>query len=105
MCSEEQRRIEDWIARKPPEEVSLFVDSVARPILAFAAGASLLIPAVVMSLGKNVPKSLITTSLAGMLFAVCLAFGVKGYVQRLWLLLLLMCLFDFVCEAQWALSG
>jgi hypothetical protein len=45
---------------------------------AFAAGAGLVVSVVVMNLGKNVPKSLIETSLAVMLLALCLVFEVKG---------------------------
>ncbi len=56
-----------------------------------------MVQVVVMSLGNNVPKSLIETSSPVLLFAVRLAFGVKRYMQRCWLLLLLMRLFDFVC--------
>lgn len=54
------------------------MDNVARLVLAFAAGASLVVPVVVMSLKKSVPKSLITMSVAVVLFAICLAFGVKA---------------------------
>jgi hypothetical protein len=56
------------------------VDNVARLVLAFAAGASLvvLVLVLVMSLKKGVLKSLITMSVAVVLFAICLAFGVKA---------------------------
>lgn len=37
-----------------------------------------MVPVVVMSLDKSVSKSLITTSMAVMVFAVSLAFGVKA---------------------------
>jgi len=76
--AEMKRHIGEFIERKPPQDVSPFVDSIARLILAFAAGASLVVPVVIMSLNKSVPKSLITTSVAVLIFAVALAFGVKA---------------------------
>jgi hypothetical protein len=78
MRAEMERHIGDFIDRKPPQNASRFVDSIARLILAFAAGASLVVPVVIMSLNKSVPKSLITTSVAVLIFAVALAFGVKA---------------------------
>lgn len=64
--------------RPQPEEISPFVDKLARLILAFGAGASLIVPVVIMRLNTNVTKSLITTSVAVVLFAVFLAFAVRA---------------------------
>jgi hypothetical protein len=76
--AEMERHVGEFIDRKPPEEVSPFVDGVARLIIACGGGAALVVPVVIMSLNKSVPKSLITTSVAVLIFAVALAFGVKA---------------------------
>lgn len=54
------------------------MDHSARFIVAFLGGASLLVPMLVMSLPKvTLTKSLVTTSVAVLLFAVVLSFVFK----------------------------
>jgi hypothetical protein len=60
-----ERDISGVINRTAPQDVLPFVDSLARLILTFAAGASLVALVVIMSLNKSVSKSLITTSVSG----------------------------------------
>jgi hypothetical protein len=63
-------RVEGYYIRgEPPNGISTFVDRLARFIIAFISGASLIVPMVVMSLHKSLKKSLITTSVAVLLFA------------------------------------
>jgi hypothetical protein len=50
---EMERDICGFINRTAPQDVSPFVDSLAKLILAFAAGASLVVPVVIMSLNKG----------------------------------------------------
>ena len=50
---------------------------LARFIIAFISGASLIVPMVIMSLDKFLRKSLITTSVAVLLFAAFISFVMK----------------------------
>ena len=68
---EKRRRVSDYyIDKKSPSGTSVLVDGLARFLIATASGASLIVPMVVMSLHKSLTKSLITTSVAVLLFAV-----------------------------------
>jgi hypothetical protein len=76
---------EEFLARKPPTTVSPFVDRLARFIVAFVGGASLVVPMLIMTLphqrgvtGSDSTKSLITTSVAVTLFATFMALLVKA---------------------------
>jgi hypothetical protein len=61
-----------------PEELSPLVDHVARFIVAFLGGASLLVPMLIMRLpNTTLKKSLITTSVAVLVFAAVLSFVFK----------------------------
>lgn len=73
------RRIDEYLHGHPPEEVSPFVDSLARFIVAFAAGAALVVPMLIMRLPDvSLSKSLITVSSALILFAAGLSVGLKA---------------------------
>ncbi len=53
-------------------------------ILAVREGAALIVPVVIMSSSKSVPISLITTSVAVLIFAVSLAFSAEASkIERL----------------------
>jgi hypothetical protein len=56
-----------------PEELSPFVDRFGRVIIAIGGGATLLVPMIVMSLDPSLTKSLITVSVAVVLFAILLS--------------------------------
>jgi hypothetical protein len=76
---EMDRRIDEYLAGKPPEEVSPFVDKLARFIVAFLGGTSLIVPMLIMRLpAVNLAKSLITVSVAVLLFAGALSIGFKA---------------------------
>lgn len=76
---EKARHVGEFIDNKTPEDVSPTVDVIARLIISIAAGTALIAPVVIMELGtKTVNKSLITTSVAVVVFAIALAFGVKA---------------------------
>jgi hypothetical protein len=68
-----QERLEQveeyYIHKSAPDRISILVHGLARFIIAFISGASLIVPMVVMSLHKSLTKSLITTSIAVLLFA------------------------------------
>ncbi|KAK3295758.1 uncharacterized protein B0H64DRAFT_359659 [Chaetomium fimeti] len=68
------RRTEEYLRGEPPEEVSLFVDVLARFLVAFLGGAMLVVPMLIMRLPEiTVVKSLVTVSAAVMLFAGALS--------------------------------
>lgn len=52
-----------------PQEISPFVDVFARFIVAFTGGLSLVVPMLIMRLGENLTKSLVTVSVAVLLFS------------------------------------
>ena len=64
-----RRNVSDFWGGKPPQEISHFVDTLARFIVAITGGLSLVIPMLVMRLGETLPKSLTTVSVAVVLFA------------------------------------
>jgi hypothetical protein len=71
--TEIERRDNEYLDGLPPDQVSSFVDRLARFIIAFIGGASLVVPMLVMSLDQNQTKSLVTTSVAVVLFAVAMS--------------------------------
>ncbi|KAK0736327.1 hypothetical protein B0T21DRAFT_289238, partial [Apiosordaria backusii] len=70
-CSKEFRQ------GKKPKQVSKFVDRSVRLIVSITGGLSLVTPMVIMSLQPSLLKSLVTVSVAVLLFAFGLAFGVR----------------------------
>ncbi len=64
------RRYEEYSNSEPPEEVTEFVDVLARFLVAFLGGTLLVVPMLIMRLPEvNVTKSLITVSICVLLFA------------------------------------
>jgi hypothetical protein len=55
-----------------PEDYSKFVDVLARFVIGTAGGCALIVPMVVMVLDASLTKSLVTTSVALVLFALVL---------------------------------
>lgn len=69
-----RKRTEEYLAGEPPEEVSPFVDRLARFLVAFLGGAMLVVPMLVMRLPEvTVAKSLVTVSASVLLFAGALS--------------------------------
>ena len=62
-------RSDDYYNGKPPVTMSPFVDRLARFIVAFTGGLSLVVPMLIMRIHQNSTKSLITTSVAVVLFS------------------------------------
>lgn len=76
--SEMESHFDDFLAGKPPSTISPFVDKVTRFMLAFAGGASLVVPMLIMSLpSTDRTKSLVTVSVAVTLFASLLSIGIR----------------------------
>ncbi|KAF7859663.1 hypothetical protein EAF04_008742 [Stromatinia cepivora] len=70
-------RTDEYLKGEPPEQVSPFVDKLARFTVAIAGGLSLVGPMLIMRIGENLTKSLVTTSVAVVLFA-----GITSLVLR-----------------------
>jgi len=72
--TEEERRARrpDFAAGKAPEIYSKFLDALARFIVGTVGGCALIGPMVIMVLGPSLAKSLITVSVAVVLFALML---------------------------------
>lgn len=74
-----RRTTEYLLGREPPEEVSPFVDRLARFFVAFAGGTALVAPMLVMRLPDvSLTKSLVTVSVAVLLFAAALSIGLRA---------------------------
>lgn len=72
--AERKRRSREYIAGKPAEDVSPFVDRLARFIVAFLGGSMLVVPMLVMRLPEvTIPKSLSTVSVSVLLFSCALS--------------------------------
>lgn len=74
---EREKRGKECDEGQLPREVSEFVDVVARFIIAVAGGASLIVPMVIMALRPSLIKSLVTVSVAVVIFSLLLAFGIR----------------------------
>jgi VIT1/CCC1 family predicted Fe2+/Mn2+ transporter len=76
---EKRRRVSEYyIDKKSPSGSSDFVDGCARFFVALASGASLIVPMVIMTLNKSKTRSLVTTSVAVLLVAIFVSFGIKA---------------------------
>ncbi|KAL6854540.1 hypothetical protein J3F83DRAFT_754857 [Trichoderma novae-zelandiae] len=76
---EMRRHTSEYLKGLPPADVSPFVDRMARFIVAFLGGASLVIPMLIMRLPRiTLAKSLVTVSVAVLLFAVVLSLVMRA---------------------------
>ncbi|KAL6788677.1 hypothetical protein J3E68DRAFT_430889 [Trichoderma sp. SZMC 28012] len=74
-----QRRTPEFLEGQPPTGVSGFVDKLARFIVAFIGGAALVVPMLIMRLPEvTLTKSLVTVSVAVLLFAVVLSLVLRA---------------------------
>ena len=72
-------RTDEYFANEPPEQVSPFVDRLARFLVAFLGGAMLVVPMMVMRLPEvTVVKSLVTVSISVLAFAGALSVFFKA---------------------------
>jgi hypothetical protein len=76
--AEKKRRQDEYIAREPPEGVSPLVDRIARFVVAIGGGAALVVPMVIMSLQPSQTKSIVTVSVAVLLFSVCISLVMRA---------------------------
>ncbi|RGP80512.1 hypothetical protein FLONG3_1346 [Fusarium longipes] len=74
-----RNRTDEYFNNDPPEQVSLFVDRLARFLVAFLGGAVLVVPMMVMRLPEvTVVKSLVTVSISVLVFAGALSVFFKA---------------------------
>ena len=66
---ERARSLDYYQVGRPPGVVSPFVDKLARFIVAFTGGLSLVVPMIIMRVDPNPNKSFITTAVAVVLFS------------------------------------
>ena len=69
---EKTERPFDYDNHKPPEIYSPFLNGLARFLIGTAAGASLIVPMVIMVFYASLTKSLVTVSVATVLFSLAL---------------------------------
>lgn len=74
---EREKRLKEYEHGDPPREISIFVDTLARLIIAITGGACLIVPMVIMSLSPSEVKSLVTVSVAVVVFSLMLSFGTR----------------------------
>ena len=67
----------EFARHEPPMRISGFVDRLAQFILAFIGGASLIVPMLIMSFHASKTKSLVSVSLAVLLFSFVLSMALK----------------------------
>ncbi|KAM0256155.1 hypothetical protein ACHAQJ_005132 [Trichoderma viride] len=75
-----QERLErgkEYYEGKPPRVVSKFVDRLVRFIMAFTGGIFLVVPMIIMTLNSSQTKSLVTVSVAVVIFSLVLSFVVR----------------------------
>ncbi|PWY63038.1 hypothetical protein BO83DRAFT_403376 [Aspergillus eucalypticola CBS 122712] len=61
-----------------PEEVSQFIDKLARFMVAFSGGLSLIVPMLIMRIQENLTKSLVTVCVAVVLFAAIISLVLRA---------------------------
>ncbi|KAK0743525.1 hypothetical protein B0T18DRAFT_415393 [Schizothecium vesticola] len=76
-AQERRQRRKEYSEGKEPKYVSKFVDRSVRLLVALTGGLFLVAPMIVMTIDASQNKSLITVSVAVVLFALSLSFGVK----------------------------
>ncbi|PMD22827.1 hypothetical protein NA56DRAFT_597522 [Hyaloscypha hepaticicola] len=75
---EKRMRHNEFMNKQQPGKISPFVDRLARFIIAFVTGAGLVVPMVIMALNRSIVKSLVTMSVATLLFALVISVGVEA---------------------------
>ncbi|CAJ0547468.1 Ff.00g042220.m01.CDS01 [Fusarium sp. VM40] len=74
-----RNRTDEYFSNEPPEQISPFVDRLARFLVAFLGGAMLVVPMMIMRLPEvTVVKSLVTVSISVLAFAGALSVFFKA---------------------------
>lgn len=77
--AEEQNYKKHWrlLHSQPPMTISPFIDKLARFLIAIIAGATLVVPMLIMIFDKSETKNIITVSAAVAIFSLVLSFGIR----------------------------
>ncbi|KAL7952774.1 hypothetical protein V8C34DRAFT_309765 [Trichoderma compactum] len=67
----------EYSQRKPPRAVSSFIDHLVRFIMAFTGGVFLVVPMIIMTINASQTKSLVTVSVAVVIFSLILSFAIR----------------------------
>ncbi|KAI4269808.1 MAG: hypothetical protein LQ337_007058 [Flavoplaca oasis] len=71
-------RTDEYLSGVSPESISPSVDRLARFVLGVVGGAAPVVPMLIMSINSTQAKSLTTTSVAVVLFAIAMAAGIRA---------------------------
>lgn len=72
-------RAKEYEEGHSPREVSGFIDRLARFVIAIAgSGIFLIVPMIIMAIQPSIQNSLITVSVAVVVFSLVLSFGIQG---------------------------
>jgi VIT1/CCC1 family predicted Fe2+/Mn2+ transporter len=71
--NEQHLRTDQYLNGEAPEEISPFVDKLARFLVAFSGGMSLVVPMLIMRIQETLAKSLITVGVAVVFFAAIIS--------------------------------
>lgn len=74
---ERERREREYEEGQLPRELSKFVDVVARFVIAVTGGAAVVVPMIIMALGPSHVKTLVTVSVAVVVFSLFLSLGIR----------------------------
>ncbi|KAI8673252.1 hypothetical protein NCS55_00644400 [Fusarium keratoplasticum] len=74
---EKRKRKKEYLDGEPPKYVSAFVDRLVRSTIAITGGLFVIVPMIIMSIDESQVKSLVTVSVAVVVFALSVSFGVR----------------------------
>ncbi|KAM6527657.1 hypothetical protein FALCPG4_008708 [Fusarium falciforme] len=74
---EKRERKKEYLDGEPPKYVSAFVDRLVRFTIAITGGLFVVVPMIIMSIDESQVKSLVTVSVAVVVFALIVSFGVR----------------------------
>ncbi|KAJ3462357.1 hypothetical protein MRS44_007143 [Fusarium solani] len=74
---EKRERKKEYLDGEPPKYVSAFVDRLVRFTIATTGGLFVVVPMIIMSIDESQVKSLVTVSVAVVVFALIVSFGVR----------------------------
>ena len=82
--TERERRTVKYRLGKPPNQLSPFVDKLARFIVAITGGLPLVVPMLIMRLGEGLTRSLVTVSVVVVLFSALTSLMFKASNVETW---------------------
>lgn len=74
---EKRERKKEYLDGEPPKYVSVFIDRLVRFTIAITGGLFVVVPMIIMNIDESQVKSLVTVSVAVVVFALIVSFGVR----------------------------